>query len=70
MKRPTPLKLAVITSGRPQRDIAVEVGLHEATFSRIVNGLHADYATREKIAAALGRDVSDLWPSSQMGEAA
>lgn len=67
MKRPTPLKVAVIRSGRQQREIAESLGIPETTFSRIVNGLHADDATRKRIVRELRTTVPDvtletLWP--------
>lgn len=63
MSRPTPLKRAIFESGRVQKDIASEIGIDPAQLSRIVNGLHCDDATRLRIAAALGRDVADVFPS-------
>jgi transcriptional regulator with XRE-family HTH domain len=62
MKRVTALKLAIVASGRPQRDLALELGLHESQLSRIVNGLETDAGTRYAIADALGRDHDELWP--------
>lgn len=60
-KNPTPLRFAIVQSGRTQRDIAEEVGLHESRLSLIVNGLHADDATQAKIAKALRRDIAELF---------
>jgi transcriptional regulator with XRE-family HTH domain len=65
MRKVTPLKLAIVASGRPQKTIAAEIGIDEARFSRIVNGLHADEATRQAIADALDRQVDDLFPDYQ-----
>ncbi len=65
MRHPTPLKRAIFESGRVQREIASELGMDPARLSRIVNGLHCDDGTREKIAAALERNVSELWPGEQ-----
>ena len=62
MRKPTPLKLAVVASGIAQKDIAAAVGVHEVTFSRYVTGGYCDDATRQKIAKVLGRVPSDLWP--------
>jgi hypothetical protein len=55
MKKPTPLKLAIVRSGLAQKDIAAEVGLDPAHLSRIVNGLHCDDATADHIADVLRR---------------
>lgn len=62
-RTPTPLRLAVVQSGLSQREIAEQVGLNETRFSRIVNGLHCDHSTRQRIALALGRNVCELWPN-------
>lgn len=62
MRNVTPLKLAIVASGRHQKDIAAEIGMDPAQLSRIVNGLHAPDSTREAIARALGRKVEELWP--------
>lgn len=62
MRVTTNLKRAIFESGQTQRSVAAAVGLREDQLSRIVNGLHCDDATRLKIAAALGRDVSELFP--------
>lgn len=58
----TPLRLAIVASGRPQKSIAEDAGLSESRMSLIANGLHCDDATRVRIAAALQRDVSELFP--------
>jgi transcriptional regulator with XRE-family HTH domain len=58
----SPLKRAIFESQRTQRDIASQCEIHEGTLSRIVNGLHADDAMRQRIAEALGREVHELWP--------
>jgi predicted XRE-type DNA-binding protein len=63
MRKPTTLKLAIVSSGLRQKDIAEQVGLDEPSMSRIVNGLHCDDVTRQKIACALDREVHELWPS-------
>lgn len=65
MRQPTPLKRAIFESGRVQREIARDLDMDPARLSRIVNGLHCDDGTREKIAGALGRNVSDLWPDER-----
>lgn len=71
MSRPvTPLKLAIAGSGRTQRELADALGLSEAHFSRIVNGLHASKATRQDIADELGQTVDHLWPSPNSPERA
>ncbi len=65
MNRPvTPLRLAIVASGKRQKELAAEVGLSESRMSMIANGLHVDEATREKIAAALDTSVSALWPEN------
>lgn len=65
MRTPTPLKIAIFHSGRPQREIADALGIHEATLSRIVNGLRADPHIQARIAEVLGRPVADLFPADE-----
>ena len=63
MQRPTtPLKRVLLAEGRKQSWLAEKVGVDQPTLSRIVNGLHADASTRQRIADALNRDVAELWP--------
>lgn len=69
MRKPTPLKLAIVASGLRQKDIAETIGMDEASLSRIVNGLHADEPTRAKLAAAVGRTPDELWPSDEQAAA-
>lgn len=58
----TPLKLAIVASGRSQRDVAAAVGISEFKLSRIVNRrVHADEATRAAIARELGRTSAALF---------
>ena len=61
----TPLKRVLTEEGRKQSWLADRAGIDPTTLSRIVNGLHADDATREKIAAALGREIGELWPEER-----
>lgn len=61
----TPLKLAIVKSGRRQKDIAAALGLGEVTLSRIVSGLHCDDATKTAIADELGMQIHELWPEAQ-----
>lgn len=64
-RRPvSPLKLAIVGSGRTQKSIAAAIGMNEAHLSRIVNGLHCDDATREAIARELGTTVDELFPKA------
>lgn len=69
-KAPTPLRLAIATSGITQREIAAVSGIEATRLSRIVNGLHCDEATRETIADVLGREKTELWPIDDEAEAA
>lgn len=62
MRKPTPLKRAIFDSGKTQKDIAESIGITESHLSRIVNGLHADEATRNALSAALNRTIADLFP--------
>jgi plasmid maintenance system antidote protein VapI len=69
MKRVTPLKLAIVASGRTQRDIAQEIGVDEGHLSRIVNGLHCSDPMRDALCDALGKTVDELWPASAQAAA-
>lgn len=62
MAKVTPLKLAIVASGRTATDVAREAGIHPTHLSRIANGLHADDAMQTAIATALGMQTADLWP--------
>lgn len=64
MKPRTPLQRIIREEGRKQSWLAEKVGIDQASLSRIVNGLHADEATRTAIADALGRQVDELWPDA------
>lgn len=64
MPRPvTALKVAIVASGRTQREVAEAIGIDETRMSRIVNGEHADDTLREAIATTLGRTTDDLFPA-------
>lgn len=58
----TPLKIAIVSSGIAQQEIARKLGMDPTHLSRIVNGLHCDDATKRRIADVLGRDLQELWP--------
>ncbi len=62
MAQPTPLKRAIFESGSTQRAVALQIGVREDHFSRIVNGLRTTIVIEAKIASALGRPVADLFP--------
>jgi transcriptional regulator with XRE-family HTH domain len=67
MNRATPLKLAIVASGRLQKDIAAALGMDPARLSNIVQGhWNPDDATRQAIADELGQTVSELWPSQEL----
>lgn len=65
----TPLKLAIVASGRSQREVAKAVGISEQQLSLIVNGLHADERTQKALARELRQTRADLFPTVT-GEAA
>lgn len=69
-KNPTPLRLAIVRSGRTQRDIAGALGMWESRLSLIVNGEHCDEAMRTRIAAELAVPVGDVFPDGDAREAA
>lgn len=62
----TPLRLAIVASGRTQREVAETAHLGESRLSLIVNGhWNPDEATRQAIADALHRSVDELWPADE-----
>lgn len=65
----TPLARIMREEGRKQVWLADRVGVDPATINRIIHGLHAPDATRQAIADALNRSVSELWPEER-GQAA
>jgi hypothetical protein len=66
----TPLKLAIVKSGRTQREIAEAAGISEKKLSLMAGGWHADDGTRKKLAGVLGQTVEELWPPSTPERAA
>lgn len=63
----TPLKLAIVATGRTQRDIASAVGLDEVQFSRVVNGHRTpSVVLAVLIAAAVSCSVEQLWPNQEV----
>ncbi|MDO8209277.1 helix-turn-helix domain-containing protein [Conexibacter sp. CPCC 206217] len=62
MTNVTPLKLAIVASGRSQRDVAAAVGISEFKLSRIVNRrAQPDTSTRAALARELGRAPAVLF---------
>ena len=70
MQSITPLKRILLAEGRKQSWLADRAGMDRAQLSRIVNGLHCDEATRERIAVALDRPVADLFATDASEQAA
>lgn len=67
-KNLTPLKRIMVAEGRRQSWLAAKIDKDQSEVSRIVNrGLIPDLETQEAIAKALGRDVSEFWPSEGPG---
>lgn len=62
----TALKIAILTSGKPQNRIARDARINETTLSHIVRGRRdASPKERERLARVLGRQESDLFPTNQ-----
>lgn len=62
MRKPTPLKLAIVASGRTQREIAEMVGIDEDSLSKIANGHRTPSLPRAiKLANLLDTSVTDLF---------
>ena len=62
----TPLRRALREDGRKQVWLAERVGATEPLMSRWVHGLIPPDDKREAIAEALGRNVDELWPSTEV----
>jgi transcriptional regulator with XRE-family HTH domain len=63
MRKPTPLKLAIVASGETQREIARRVGIDEPQFNKIVAGSRTPNLLRAlTIADAVHADVVELFP--------
>lgn len=59
----TPLKRILEDEGRRQSWLARITGIDQADISRMANrGMHPSQDEAQRIAAALGRQVSELWP--------
>lgn len=57
------LKVAIIEAGWVQIELANKLGIHESTFSKIVNGhLEPSDEQKQAIARVLGRTVDQLFP--------
>lgn len=61
------LKIAIVLSGKRQRDLALKTGLHESRLSYIVNEYGPPPSEYEKvrIAKALKKPVEDLFPPTE-----
>ena len=68
-KQATPLRIAIAASGRTISEVAEASGVERTKLSRIVNGLHADEATRDAIASVLGKHTDDLFPGYEQAAA-
>lgn len=64
MPQVTPLKIAIVSSGKSIVQLSRETGFGETDISRWANGRHVPIKrTRDALAEALGRTVEELWPS-------
>ena len=58
------LKVAILTAGKTQRTIATKACIHESRLSNIIKGKdEPNPREREKLATALERPESDLFPA-------
>lgn len=66
MPQPTPLKIAIVSSGLTAREVARRVGKDEQTISRWSNDARPVPVTaRIALATVLGTTVEALWPESE-----
>jgi len=62
----TPLKLAIVMSGRTQTDIAEEVGVHPGSMAGYAGGYRTpSKAMQKRIARALRKTPAELWPDPE-----
>jgi transcriptional regulator with XRE-family HTH domain len=60
----TPLKIAIVASGRTTRELAESIGRHETDLSRWANGRRTPSEdVKQLIADELGVPISDLFPA-------
>jgi DNA-binding XRE family transcriptional regulator len=59
----TALQRILREDGRRQDWLAEQVGISQSRLSLIVNGLHCPEPLKEKIAAALRREISEVFPA-------
>lgn len=60
------LKVAIVTSGQKQHEIARAANISETVFSHIVRGRHTpDKTEREAIAVALKKPIDELFPGAE-----
>jgi DNA-binding XRE family transcriptional regulator len=65
MRKPTPLKLAIVASGHSQRAIAEMVGIDEPQFNHIVAGRRTPNLVRAiALSRLLDTPVEDLFPDA------
>lgn len=61
---PSELRVEIFRSGKTVHEIARAIDAHDSQVSRWISGERpCPPATQEAIAAVLGRDRSDLWPT-------
>lgn len=63
MPQVTPLKIAIVSSGKTIVQLSRETGFGETEISAWANGRHTPIKrTRVALAEALGRPLEELWP--------
>lgn len=71
MPRVTPLKLAIVASGVPAREIAAQIGCSGSVLSKWARGHRVPSATAAvALAEALDTTVEDLFPPADESQAA
>lgn len=61
------IKQIIKKQGHTYQSLGDEIGISPQAISEIVNGRTKGATARYALAAALGRDVGDLWPNSGRG---
>jgi lambda repressor-like predicted transcriptional regulator len=63
---PVQIRVELIKKGVSQSALARELGVWPSTIGKIIDGLSASDRIRRAIAAAIGRDVREIWPSAYL----
>lgn len=61
---PADIQAALRKAGVSQKDIAEKFEISESTVSQVIHGLSKSRRIAEDIASVIGKEISDIWPST------